>query len=169
MDPINHVEVEIIQDVIKEEPVEFELIIPIESEKATKFDPNQNKSQKFKCELCKFESKYRSTVLRHMTSKHLVDKKPAPKFQCDICGSFKSDKFCLQNHLLTHFDSLKIKCSHCDKALGSKRSLDRHMATHRNEKFSCPLCLKVFGSIRNLMRHQRIHTGEILSFQARMH
>ncbi|XP_067010653.2 zinc finger protein 12 isoform X2 [Anabrus simplex] len=76
---------------------------------------------------------------------------------CSICNSSFSQKFRLNDHMLTH--SKPQQCTKCNKNFARKSHLDRHLLTHSTERsYCCNICSRKFKAKDTLKKHSSIHT-----------
>lgn len=73
-----------------------------------------------------------------------------PKWQCDVCKKWYTNKYILASHKLKH-ESKPIKCSQCDKVSPNRGALEQHIkVVHREWDFKCHLCNKSLKSQASL-------------------
>lgn len=99
--------------VIKEEPVEYELILPpdeSESEKETEFQSNQEEAikieetnRRFHCDKCEKSYKCVGTLNQHKKIHEAL------RFQCNTCEFKTCYKQCINRHMLKH--EVKLEAS----------------------------------------------------------
>lgn len=139
-------------NVIKEEPVEFLLILPpeiVKTEKEMQFqleDQAQDKRKKF----------------GGTTSE-------SRRFQCDKCERSYKQRLGLTNHRKSHSE-YKFHCDFCDYKAYRKNFLNNHMNKHKTDfKLKCPECFRFFKDPQAVKFHQnRIHSSKKKLFTAKI-
>ncbi|CAL4078723.1 unnamed protein product, partial [Meganyctiphanes norvegica] len=112
----------------------------------------------YSCPICEQTFTHRKELSEHRLT-HAGEK----PFQCDICGSFHSQKGNLLTHKrITHMKEKRFKCDICDKSFKWKRILVGHvMSVHTGERpYKCEHCDGSFVYPQHYKKHMRIHTGE---------
>lgn len=128
----------------------------------------------YKCDLCKFKCKKKSTLLKHKKSLHrngtFIDKKSknslstdvnraavkVTPFKCVVCDLCLTTKFSLKNHILTvHCGEKPHRCPYCDVRTTRRGGLTRHITlVHNAEKqFKCNFCSYTSSSVGSVSRH----------------
>ncbi|KAL7630905.1 UNVERIFIED_CONTAM: hypothetical protein RMT77_018809 [Armadillidium vulgare] len=136
-------------------------------------------NEKFKCSQCRYESKFKGHMKRHMQRHFKV-------LQCCECSYKCYNKKNFRKHMLKHWniksfkcnDELNVKgrlrkdmvgqgnrnlfeCSKCDYKTNVKASLKRDNLTHTNTKlFQCPDCGYECNDKRSLIVHKLKHTTQ---------
>lgn len=110
-------------NVIKEEPVEFVLILPSECEiegETTK--PNISETKRYKCETCdkSYTRKWYLTIHR---KSHNVDEL---KFYCDFCEYKNCYKGSIKLHMTKHKTDYNHKCPDCFKFFKDTHAVHQH-------------------------------------------
>jgi len=133
--------------------------------KLYEYTEEQRKERKFACEYpdCKYASRTKDLILRHVNDVHLFLK----KFICNFhaCSYTSSDKGNFARHKKTHKRERNHPClvTGCTYAGTRKQHLIDHMTLHSGARpFSCTYtgCDRKFSRSNHLAEHMRTHTGE---------
>lgn len=94
----------------------------------------------FSCETCKKRFALRTVMKQHqMLHQHgIFNQTPPAKYECDICGRFKSCKDYLREHMREQHRDQKLQCDICSKTFKQKKTLIGHLEIHN--KLQCPIC-----------------------------
>ena len=85
----------------------------------------------FKCEFCRYKSKYKGSVTAHEKSIHMMQ-----KFHCDLCGYKATEQSNLTRHKQSKHEGIKYSCSKCEKQFPWKRDLRKHIqSVHDGKKY----------------------------------
>ena len=114
----------------------------------------------FKCQICDYAAKQKSTLVTHMRS-HTGEK----PYRCHQCSYTAKQQTQLTNHLRAHENKANRLqswiCPTCKTQFKSKNHLMTHTRIHSAEKpFQCHVCEYASHQKGNLMTHMRKHTGE---------
>ena len=83
-----------------------------------------------KCDLCGIETKYKSTLRRHMSAVHLHE----ARYQCNICGKFFTTNGLMVIHQVNHHNvETPFKCDVCNRGFPMEHFLNSHK--ERNAMF----------------------------------
>ena len=112
----------------------------------------------FQCDLCNKGFLNASSLALHQKT-HIG---PLLTVFCPIeeCKKEFRDNNLLEEHLMTHRQSMLYQCSLCSEKFEQSCLLVQHVKTHIGDKpFQCNLCSKSFTQPGSLNTHLRIHTG----------
>ena len=108
------------------------------------------------CVKCGFTSGHRSSLTRHMISKHgNTGTSKRPTHKCDICQKWFTTKQSLSIHIDGVHD-LRFQCHQCGKHYASRSGLIEHEAKHDDKKkYACPEsgCNATFGRMTQMQGH----------------
>lgn len=145
-------------------------------------------SGKYTCNMCQRSFNQRSKVIRHITSKHSLDR----PFKCEICDKAFKYKCDLKTHSLMHDDKANVSyycdkcpyqtrtknnlkahytrrhtaeysftCEYCGKRFKMEWDLKLHLETHGSSKFICEICNRLYTSEYTLYKHKKVmHLNE---------
>ncbi|XP_029725433.2 zinc finger protein 62 homolog [Aedes albopictus] len=110
------------------------------------------------CDKCKFTTKLRHSVGRHL----LVHKNRENRnYPCDICGMGFKSKGERKIHTITHPEK-QFMCEVCGTALKTADSFKIHMDRHKGtEKLTCEYCDYTTLYPQYLKAHMKTHTTEV--------
>ncbi|XP_055303243.1 zinc finger protein ZFP2-like [Sitodiplosis mosellana] len=112
-------------------------------------------NERFYCDMCPDLSfKHKSSMLKHMTRRH-IRKDIAEKLkQCEICHKFPRISY--EHHMKMKHSELRFKCDICDAVFRHNTSRVIHMRKHTGEKpFICSICGKAFASNSRRFFHEK--------------
>ena len=100
--------------------------------------------QKFKCEMCEFQSSSSNGLKTHISRKHTKYMKEVALLKCKICSKeFRSEKE-LKDHMIFHSfkdaEHLKFKCDECDFWGPNTFTMKMHFKRLHCENISCGMC-----------------------------
>lgn len=137
-------------NVIKEEPVEFILIIPVSevNNEEIQIQPNQKIDREGPKRL-----KLRSQAILMKTG----------QFECDICRKCFKRKDTLIHHKKSHNKAeFHFQCDICDYKTHQRRYIRSHVSKHKSvADYKCPECFKFFKSMESSKKHLTlVHSGK---------
>ena len=99
-----------------------------------------DQDNKFKCDICMKEFKWKSILYLHMT-------------QCKVNTKLKNDPTISQATEVKEEENL-YKCDQCEKTYNNSHTLQNHMNfSHKEKKLRCEKCSKMFSFKYYLKRH----------------
>ena len=108
---------------------------------------------KFKCDLCDFDSNSKKGVHIHMKKKH------AQKFECDLCEKVFETVTEGKIHRKTHsFETLREEeevCNNCGFSCKCVYTMEVHIGKCFTDNFECGLCDAKFDDLYTLEIHLR--------------
>ena len=107
----------------------------------------------FGCEKCEKVFTCKSSVRKHISSSHTVEKK---KHYCDECTAEFLSTYDLKVHMRSHTGKNPYRCKICELAFARKRQLDTHMHSHGVGLNLCNECGKGFSTRNNLNKHGKL-------------
>ena len=122
---------------------------------------HEEKREKTKCPLCKYEVSRKSDLPKHIKNVHEGKR----DHKCQNCGKEYTDKKNLNQHIKrVHEDHVRDEqCTQCGTLFFTKEVLNRHVKyvhdTEQNPKLlKCEFCGKGFTKNR-MQRHLKVHKG----------
>ncbi|CAH1250328.1 ZNF665 [Branchiostoma lanceolatum] len=114
----------------------------------------------YKCSLCAFAARHRSTLERHGKISH-----PGKNcYKCSYCNHFAETKSLLRKHEKTHKAEHLHKCPvrSCPISSNNREELVAHLArSHKkSQEYSCPACDHKTYLLRELKEHMKTHGHE---------
>ncbi|CAG9790503.1 unnamed protein product [Diatraea saccharalis] len=105
---------------------------------------------KYTCQQCDFVSNKRTSMQRHVRTRH----NKTEKHPCDQCGKTLNSLEALRVHTTRHDKSKRVKCDECDRWFVYPSLLHQHkMAVHVRDDYYCVECDIKFKSRENLSLH----------------
>ncbi|KAJ0182902.1 hypothetical protein K1T71_000878 [Dendrolimus kikuchii] len=114
-------------------------------------------SNRYKCDMCSKEFKYKSSLKIHM----FLHSGGKPKHLCDVCGTSFNDRTNLRIHERSvHLKLRPFTCDVCKATYTAKKHLKSHIITKHLDlkEFRCNICGRMFGSITACVKHEAVHT-----------
>lgn len=107
---------------------------------------NAREKHWFRCHTCRYQSRQRSKVIRHM-------KVHEKRFRCDICERAFYEQDVLDLHKANH----KNQCLNCLRRLSSELEFQEHVnkCKYQRKRFQCCLCKIYVRSDYNLNEHMK--------------
>jgi len=115
-------------------------------------DPYENFT--FKCAHCKFETKWKQNLGRHMKIH-----KGEREFSCPHCTKRFVQKSNLKAHVRTHTGERPFKCVLCKKSFATSSNLKTHLKTKHESEGKRPLILDPEAFSTQLLSQQRNRMG----------
>ncbi|XP_038068370.1 PR domain zinc finger protein 5-like [Patiria miniata] len=109
----------------------------------------------FYCDLCKFKSRWRSSLKTHFEAHHAEDTREW--LQCPQCPHQTKNKYYLKRHIESHTDTRMFICEVCGKDYKTQVILNCHRETHQNGVYPCEKCDYVGKTKMQLYSHQLVH------------
>ena len=107
----------------------------------------------FGCEKCEKVFTCKSSVRKHISSSHTVEKK---KHYCNECTAEFLSTYDLKVHMRSHTGENPYRCKMCELAFARKRQLDTHMYSHGVGLNLFNECRKGFSTRNNLNKHGKL-------------
>lgn len=108
---------------------------------------------RFKCELCQFETFHKKSLKSHLATHTGENLMP-----CKICAKVVN-RFYMSVHMRVHTGEKPHVCEYCGRSFSAKKNLIVHWRTHTGEKpYQCQICEKRFTQINSLKYHTKRHT-----------
>ena len=123
-------------------------------------EKENNQPQSYSCDSteCKFVTKNRGNLIRHIAKVH--DSLFGGKFICSGCNFLTTDEESLRNHIREEHSGHKFKCQKCDYSNESKYWVNNHFAIiHEGVRYPCDYCEFLSKSRGELTKHNRKFHG----------
>ena len=134
---------------------------------------SETKAEYYKCNLCFFEFKIKSSLEKHIERDHLgIPNTPKKIYHCDICGKSYRSQSGLKDHKANyHTFEKKYKCSFCDFKSTSINHVNRHVSSrHMTQNckrkypkvidLKCHICEKDYSTWISFKNHKKIHDNK---------
>ncbi|KAJ8968346.1 hypothetical protein NQ317_011226 [Molorchus minor] len=99
----------------------------------------------FKCETCKYQTKYKRALIKHLLTHNRTIK--IRIFKCETCGYQTKHRRALNRHLLNHKEVSEVqmfKCEICEFQTRHRENLKSHVLNHKDisevPMFKCEMC-----------------------------
>ena len=127
----------------------------IESKKSE--NEMEDKSLKYKCEFCDYQSNSKQGLKTHITRKHTKYSEETRPINCEVCEiEFICTKE-LSKHMISHCykdaSILKFKCDECDFWGTNTITMEMHFRRLHSEIITCGLCDFVANNLEELDIH----------------
>lgn len=120
----------------------------------------------FSCNICSYNTKYASSLYRHVSIKHpdnltpeIQSAKPQQMWNCDHCDYSTNFKWNLKAHNRKHNLEKQYKCPECNYQTAYRHNFIKHSKVHKeDEVFKCDKCPFVTKYEGHIQRHlAKIH------------
>ncbi|XP_035794270.1 telomere zinc finger-associated protein-like [Anopheles albimanus] len=110
---------------------------------------------KFPCSYCSATFYTRTECQSHINSRHVV----VDRTECPTCGAVFRNRKLLRQHQTSHESERKHQCNQCDVSFKSSHYLSRHIReTHEGVRFSCSYCNNSYRRKDKLRLHiEKVH------------
>ena len=113
--------------------------------------------QKFKCEMCEFQSSSSNGLKTHISRKHTKYMKEVALLKCEICGKEFGSENQFKDHMIFHSfkdaEHLKFKCDECDFWGPNTFTMKMHFKRLHCENISCGMCVFIAKDVDTLDIH----------------
>ncbi|KAG7154620.1 zinc finger protein 91-like [Homarus americanus] len=124
------------------------------------FNEHVERCQKrWKCEQCGLECDTQEYYRKHQRCEHGGEN--VVRYQCNLCEKSFVERYCYDDHMITHSSEKAFTCHICQKQFKRKRPLNDHLVrAHSDGQPVCSYCRKTFPTQQELDLHKRKHRKE---------
>jgi len=109
---------------------------PKESVKSKRRKPGTYNGEKYKCDSCDYEARWRYKLKQHKERKHL-----GVRYPCDQCDYQATTKIFLKQHVESKHQGVRFPCDQCGRIYTNSRNLLQHVQVkHEGKVFMCDQC-----------------------------